>query len=223
MTKLIIMSTIFFLSTIFGCTSTEVQHPLPVEQEGPTLLQLETSRVWEAEYRLLTQLQLKAEAKARTKEAALNQIFQVVWRGYLEKGGYLKRKTILSRWQRVEEEFWSVWGQAPLWQAKVAAAICTKEYLCGVSILFSEWEEYRFEAANTNGSVDCGITQINSGSTELSCDQLQDIQTAFEEQKRIINIKVRKSSSKKVWKERIWRYNGAKSYGEKIWQWAGLD
>ena len=220
MTKLI-MSTFFFLFT--ACTSVEVQQPLLLEQEGPTLLQLETSRVWEAEYRLLTQLQFKAEAKAQAKKAALSQIFEVVWRGYLEKGGYLKRETILSRWQRVEEEFWSVWGQAPLWQAKVAAAICTKETLCGVDVKFSEWEEYRFEAANTNSSVDCGITQINSGSTKISCNELQDIQTAFEEQKRIINIKVRGSSSKKVWKERIWRYNGAKSYGDLILQWAGLD
>ena len=110
-------------------------------------------------------------------------------------------------------------------QAKIAIAICAKEYLCGVTVKFSEWENYRFQGPkNNNGTVDCGVTQINSGSTEYSCDELQNHKIAFEEQKRIIMIKVRGSASKAVWKKRIHHYNGsgpkARAYGQLIINWA---
>ena len=157
-------------------------------------------------------------------------IFEVVWRGFVAKGGLkmgMSKPYVYTRWQRLESVFFKVWGDAPLWQAKVAAAICTKEYLCGVTVKFSQWEGKRWESPkNTDGSVDCGITQINSGSTDKSCDELQDFETAFREQRRIIREKVGNSSKKSVWKKRISRYNGkgkkANAYGKLIWEWSGL-
>lgn len=160
------------------------------------------------------------EASQKDKDA----IFNVIWNGYKAKGGYLTKAYIKTRWERAEASFWAVWKGAPLWQAKIAAAICAKETLCGVTIKFSEWENYHFQNKNPNGTTDCGITQINSGSTTYSCDELQNLETAFREQKRIIILKVGGSNKKAVWKKRIHRYNGggtkAKKYGQLIMSWA---
>lgn len=160
------------------------------------------------------------EASQKDKDA----IFNVIWNGYKAKGGYLTKAYIKTRWERAEASFWAVWKGAPLWQAKIAAAICAKETLCGVTIKFSEWENYHFQNKNPNGTTDCGITQINSGSTTYSCDELQNLETAFREQRRIIEIKVGKSQLKSKWKSRIHRYNGggpkARAYGLLIMSWA---
>ena len=159
-------------------------------------------------------------------QASKDAVFNVIYRGYVAQKGSLSEEYVKGRWARVEDAFWSVWGDAPLWQVKIAAAICSKEFLCGVQIKFSEWEsKYWVGSRNNNGSVDCGITQINSGNTEFSCDELQDFTTAFKEQKRIIMLKVRGSSSKSTWRKRIHRYNGsgskARQYGKKVWSWSG--
>jgi hypothetical protein len=151
-------------------------------------------------------------------------VFEVIWTAYKAKGGFLNKSYIKTRWERVEGSFWAVWKDSPLWQAKIAVAICAKETLCGVDIKFSNWESYRFESpVNNNGTKDCGITQINSNSTNYSCDELQNHETAFQEQKRIIQIKVG-SQSRSKWKARISRYNGsgpkAKAYGKIIMTWA---
>ena len=161
-----------------------------------------------------------SEVNQENKDA----VFEVIWRGYKAKGGFLTKQYIRTRWERVEGDFWSVWKDASLWQTKIAVAICTKETLCGVNIKFSEWETHRFENRNSNGTTDCGITQINSDSTSYSCDELQDHKVAFQEQKRIIMIKVRGSASRVVWRKRIHRYNGsgskAREYGRIIMSWA---
>jgi hypothetical protein len=165
--------------------------------------------------------------KDEVPQAEKDAIFEVVWRGFVAKGGLkmdMSKPYVYTRWQRLESVFFKVWGDAPLWQAKVAVAICTKEYVCGVSTKFSEWEGKRWESRkNHNGSVDCGITQINSDSTDKSCDELQDYETAFREQRRILMEKI-KSEKKSVWKERVFRYNGsgksAREYGRIIMSWA---
>lgn len=166
--------------------------------------------------------------KNEVPQASKDAVFQVIWRGYLAKGGLklgMSKSYIRSRWERAEGAFWAVWGDAPLWQAQVAAAICAKETLCGVVVKFSEWETHRFQSPkNNNGTIDCGVTQINSNSTSYSCDELQDLQTAFREQRRIIMLKVGGSNRKSVWKARIHRYNGsgmkARQYGQLIMSWA---
>lgn len=162
-------------------------------------------------------------------QAFKDAVFDVIWRGFVAKGGLkmgMSKSYIRSRWKRAEGAFWKVWSDAPLWQARIAAAICTKEYLCGVTIKFSDWDDFRFESpVNNDGTIDCGITQINSNSTSYSCDELQNLETAFKEQKRIIMLKVRGSSSKKVWKKRIHRYNHKTNYeyGKVIWDWSGAS
>ena len=164
------------------------------------------------------------EASQEDKDA----VFEVIWRGFVAKDGLklgMSKQYIRSRWERAEGAFWAVWGDAPLWQAQVAAAICAKETLCGVVVKFSEWETHRFQSPkNNNGTIDCGVTQINSNSTSYSCDELQDLQTAFREQRRIIMLKVGGSNRKSVWKARIHRYNGsgmkARQYGQLIMSWA---
>ena len=165
--------------------------------------------------------------KDEVPQAKKDAIFEVVWRGFVAKGGLkmdMSKPYVYTRWQRLESVFFKVWGDAPLWQAKVAVAICTKEYVCGVSTKFSEWEGKRWESRkNHNGSVDCGITQINSDSTDKSCDELQDYETAFREQRRILMEKII-SEKKSVWKERVFRYIGsgksAREYGRIIMSWA---
>ncbi len=168
--------------------------------------------------------------KDEVPQAKKDAIFEVVWRGFVAKGGLkmgMSKPYVYTRWQRLESVFFKVWGDAPLWQAKIAVAICTKEYVCGVSTKFSEWEGKRWESRkNDNGSVDCGITQINSDSTDKSCDELQDYETAFREQRRILMEKI-KSEKKSVWKKRVFRYNGsgksAREYGATIWEWSGAS
>ena len=161
-------------------------------------------------------------------QSSKDAVFEVIWRGYVAKGGLkmgMSKPYIRSRWERVEGAFWTVWKDMPLWQAQVAAAICTKETLCGVAVKFSEWDSFRWESpTNSNGTVDCGITQINSDSSPFACDELQDLETAFKEQRRIIEIKVGGSNRKSVWRARIHRYNGsgskAREYGQLIMSWA---
>lgn len=170
------------------------------------------------------------DPKPQITQDKKDAIFEVIWRGFVAKGGLkmgMSKPYVYTRWQRLEETFFKVWGDVPLWQAKIAAAICTKEYLCGVTVKFSQWEGKRWESPkNADGSLDCGITQINSGSTDKSCDELQDFEIAFREQKRIIMEKVNSSKKKSVWKKRISRYNGkgkkAREYGKLIWEWSGL-
>jgi hypothetical protein len=159
--------------------------------------------------------------KDEVSRASKDAVYDVIYRGYVAQKGPLSKEYIKTRWARVEDAFWRVWGDAPLWQVKIAAAICSKEFLCGVQIKFSEWESHYWIGSqrNNNGTIDCGITQINSGNTEFSCDELQDFTTAFREQKRIIMLKVRGSSKRSVWRKRIHRYNHARNheYGNKIW------
>lgn len=162
-------------------------------------------------------------------QASKDAVFEVIWRGYVAKDGLklgMSKSYIRSRWERAEGAFWKVWSDAPLWQAKIAAAICTKEYLCGVTVKFSQWDSFRWQSpTNSNGTIDCGITQINSDSTSYSCDELQDLETAFKEQRRIIMLKVRNSASKSVWRKRIHRYNHKTNYkyGVKVWEWSGAS
>ena len=160
------------------------------------------------------------EVSQEDKEA----VYDVIYKGYLAQKGFLSKAYIRTRWERVEDAFWSVWGNAPLWQAKIAAAICSKETLCGIDIKFSEWKTHKFINKNANGTQDCGITQINSNSTSYNCSELQDFETAFQEQKRIIEIKVRGSQSRAKWEARIHRYNGtgarAQKYAQLVISWS---
>ena len=154
-------------------------------------------------------------------------IFNVIWRGYVAKGGLkmgMSKEYIRKRWARAETAFWAVWADSPLWQAQVAAAICVKETNCGVTVKFSEWETHRFESTkNGNGTIDCGITQINSDYTDFSCDELQNLETAFQEQRRHIFMATDNKSEKAYWEKNIHRYNGAKAYeyGKTVWEWSG--
>lgn len=163
----------------------------------------------------------------KVSQASKDAVYNVIYRGYVAQKGRLSKEYIRGRWARVESAFWSVWKDAPLWQAQIAAAICSKEFLCGVQVKYSEWESWRWvgNRTNNNGTQDCGITQINSENTAFSCDELQDFVTAFQEQRRIIMLKVRNSSSKAVWKKRIHRYNHKTNYeyGVKIWDWSGAS
>ncbi len=175
--------------------------------------------------KVAAQYGLKLYDCKEVSQASKDAVYSVIYRGYVAQKGSLSEEYIRSRWVRAEGAFWSVWGGAPLWQAKIAAAICAKETLCGVTVKFSEWETHRFESPrNSNGTVDCGITQINSNSTSYSCSQLQNLETAFKEQRRIIKLKVRNSNRKDVWEKRIHRYNGsgtkAQKYARLIMSWA---
>ena len=165
--------------------------------------------------------------KDKVSQASKDAVYNVIYRGYVAQKGRLSKEYIRGRWARVESAFWSVWKGAPLWQAQIAAAICSKEFLCGVQVKYSEWESKYWvgNRTNNNGTTDCGITQINSANTAFSCDELQDFHTAFQEQRRIIILKVRNSSSKAVWKKNIHRYNHSRNYqyGKTIWQWSGAS
>lgn len=157
MTKLIIMSTIFFLFT--ACTSVEVQ-PLPAEQEGPTLLELETAKVWEAEYRLLQRLAVKGAVKASI-------------RSFYESTsmGTKRLKQYPDRLERIAEAFQIIWGDAPSEVQRLALALCLKETGCG----FSEGHSHKLSQGEIKAShrmwekelymspvEACGLTQVDT-------------------------------------------------------------
>ena len=125
------------------------------------------------------------------KEAAISYVISKM--GESQKTHYAPKTkgyaNLESRWNKMFPSFRKVWKNEPLWKQKVAMAICLKETYCGLMTPTNKWGKW--VNTNDNGTWDCGLTQINQGSTKHSCAALNasDV-TAFKEQKRILRIKV---------------------------------
>jgi len=203
MTKLI-MSTILFLFTL-ACTSNEGQYLPPIQQEGLTLSELETAKVWEAEYRLFKIL--------ATKMAVKNSI-----RSFYRSTsmGTKRLKEYPNRLERVAEAFQKVWGDAPSEVQRLALALCLKETGCG----FSEGRSHKLSQGKVKSAhrmwekevymspvEACGLTQVDTRGEDgqgrlASCATLNaSFENAFKYQR--------------LWLETRW-YNGLKKGFKKV-------
>src|SRR6056300_15405 len=202
MTKLI-MSTILFLF-LSACTLTEVQ-PLLVEQEGPTLLELETARVWEAESRLFKRLAVKAGVKASIRSFYRSTSM-----------GTKRLQKYPDRLERIAQAFQEVWGDAPSEVQRLALALCLKETGCG----FSEGHSHKLSQGKVKSAHQmwekeiymspvqaCGLTQVDTrgedaGGRLASCATLNaSFENAFRYQR--------------LWLESRW-YNGLERDFKKV-------
>ena len=150
----------FFLPTIFACTSSEGQYLPPTQQEGPTLQELETSQVWEAEYRFLKTLAIKMAVKNSIRSFYRSTSM-----------GTKRLKQYPERLERIAEAFQEVWGDAPSEVQRLALALCLKETGCG----FSEGRSHKLLQGKVETShrmwekemymspvEACGLTQVDT-------------------------------------------------------------
>ena len=198
-----ILAFLFFLFS--ACTSSEGQYLPPTQQEGPTLLELETAKVWEAEYRLLQKLAVKGAVKASI-------------RSFYESTsmGTKRLKQYPDRLERIAEAFWEVWGDAPSEVQRLALALCLKETGCG----FSEGHSHKLSQGKVEEAHQmwekevymspveaCGLTQVDSrgedaGGRLASCATLNaSFENAFKYQR--------------LWLETRW-YNGLERDFKKV-------
>jgi hypothetical protein len=235
----------FFLPT-FACTSVEVQHPLPIQQEGPTLSELQTAAVWEAQYRFLNALAIKMAVKNSIRSFYRSTSM-----------GTKRLKEYPDRLERIAQAFQKVWGDAPSEVQRLALALCLKETGCG----FSEGRSHKLsqgkvksahrmweEEAYMSPVQACGLTQVDTrgedaGGRLASCAALNaSFENAFRYQRLWLEtrwwnglkkgfkkvdlynpnqwLKPVKRGSKKVETYLFYRYNGggmgAYRYGNKV-------
>lgn len=220
---IILMIVMALISISTSITKVEMKKTVVVMEEVTILAEVKKKPVVKKQVEKKQVSKVVAKKQKKKKVKVNDPVYETLWRVYKDKGGFLSKQYIRTRYERVRLAFEKVWGDEPVWQQQIAIAICTKETLCGVDIKFSEWDKKIFKNTNKNGSVDCGITQINSINTPYSCKELQNLEIAFREQRRIIHEKVRNKKTKEDWLKRIQYYNGigpkAREYGRLIRKW----
>lgn len=118
-------------------------------------------------------------------------LFVKTLRYYRAQGGNLDSLVLWPRYKRARKSFDKVWEGAQAHEKLWAWSVCIKETWCGLTTSNKKWGRWKFK--NSNGTLDCGVTQINSGSTTHTCSELnKSDELAFREQKRILLQKVLK-------------------------------
>lgn len=243
MRNFILSSFLFF--SLLACSNGGSYVP-PVEQQGPTLLELETAALWETEYRLLEALAVKAAVKASI-------------RSFYESTsmGTKRLKEYPDRLERIAQAFQKVWGDAPSEVQRLALALCLKETGCG----FSEGRSQKLSQGKVKSAhrmwekemymspvEACGLTQVDTRGEDgqgrlASCAHLNaSFENAFKYQRLWLEtrwynglerdfkkvdlynpshwLKPVKRGSKKVETYLFYRYNGggmgAYRYGNKV-------
>lgn len=108
---------------------------------------------------------------------------------YRVQGGHLDPLVLWPRYKKARKAFDKVWKGEEAYKRLWAWSVCLKETWCGLTTTKKKWGRWKFK--NSNGTWDCGITQINSESTEHTCSKLnKSDELAFREQKRILVEKV---------------------------------
>ena len=125
----------------------------------------------------------------------LDDLFVKTLSYYNKQGGHLDPLILWPRYNKSRKAFDKAWEGEENYKKLWAWSVCIKETWCGLTTPDKKWGRWRNK--NSNGTLDCGITQINSGSTAYSCSELnKSDELAFREQKRILIEKVLKRRKK---------------------------